>query len=448
MLAALSAAAFAAWDATASHARQRQGIPERLADTTFWRIVSTFSEPSGYFSSENFVSNETEWQYVIPAALKRVNPAGAYLGVGPEQNFTYIAAFRPRIAFITDIRRQNLVQHLMYKALIELSDDRAGFLAMLWSRPRPAALGAASTPAELVNAYRGIAPDSAYHARNVAAVFDQLGRVHGFALSADDSATLRSVYRVFYMAGPDISYSSSSAMRGAPRPPVTITGSGVPVAVSRTIATVMMDSSGTMTARTIVIDTTGRTRVLRDSAGTLVPDTPVGPVFTGVSFGPMYGGGYATFGSLMTEDDGTGTNRGWLGSEAAFQWLRDFQRRNLVVPVVGDFAGEKALRSVAEYLRAHDARVSAFYTSNVEQYLFRNRVDAKFYENVAALPFDSSGIFIRSFPNNVAGSPGPRRAGSRLAQTTSSIEAVVAAYRAGLIAGYGDLARLQDRPPY
>src|SRR5689334_17872531 len=78
----------------------RTSLPDRLADSTFWRLVTTYSEPSGQFPSENFVSNETEWQYVIPPNLGRIKRGGAYLGVGPEQNFTYISAFQPGIAFI------------------------------------------------------------------------------------------------------------------------------------------------------------------------------------------------------------------------------------------------------------------------------------------------------------------------------------------------------------
>ena len=60
------------------------------------------------------------------------------MGVGPEQNFTYIAVTRPAIAFIVDIRRGNLDLHLMYKALFELSADRADFVSRLFSRKRPA----------------------------------------------------------------------------------------------------------------------------------------------------------------------------------------------------------------------------------------------------------------------------------------------------------------------
>ena len=68
-----------------------------------------------------------------------------YLGVGPEQNFTYIAALKPKMAFIVDVRRGNLQLHLMYKALFELSSDRADFVFRLFSTKRPEGLGTGST---------------------------------------------------------------------------------------------------------------------------------------------------------------------------------------------------------------------------------------------------------------------------------------------------------------
>src|SRR5687767_7973542 len=109
-------------------------IPERLDDSTFWSMVNELSEPGGYFHSDNFVSNELGFQYVIPEMLSDVGTGGVYVGVGPDQNFTYVSAMRPRIAFIVDIRRQNMLQHMMYKALIEMSSDRAEFLGRLFSR--------------------------------------------------------------------------------------------------------------------------------------------------------------------------------------------------------------------------------------------------------------------------------------------------------------------------
>src|SRR5215217_5063786 len=125
----------ALWAVAATSARaSAQGVPTRLADSTFWRLMNEYSEPWGTFRSENFVSNETSLQWVIPELAQQVAPGGVYLGVAPDQNFTYVAALRPSIAFIVDIRHQNAMQHLMYKALIETSKDRAEFLAKLFAR--------------------------------------------------------------------------------------------------------------------------------------------------------------------------------------------------------------------------------------------------------------------------------------------------------------------------
>jgi hypothetical protein len=82
--------------------------------------------------------------------------------------------------------------------------------------------------------------------------------------------------------------------------------------------------------------------------------------------------GMPTYGELMQENDGHTRNWNFLASESQYQMIRRLHNDNLIVPLVGDFAGPKALRSVAAYLKEHDAVVSAFYTSNVEQYLFQD----------------------------------------------------------------------------
>ena len=94
---------------------------------------------------------------------------------------------------------------------------------------------------------------------------------------------------------------------------------------------------------------------------------------------------FPTYRDLMVADDGQGVQRGYLASEELYQTLRDMHERNLIVPLVGDFGGPKALRSVARYLDVHHATVSVFYTSNVEQYpLPCAAADAwqRFYDNV------------------------------------------------------------------
>jgi hypothetical protein len=77
------------------------------------------------------------------------------------------------------------------------------------------------------------------------------------------------------------------------------------------------------------------------------------------------------------------------------------EAKNLLIPIVGNFGGPKAIRSVGRYLKEHDAIVSAFYLSNVEQYLFRpplggSPIYREFYQSVGTLPLDASSTFIRS----------------------------------------------------
>src|ERR1700691_402865 len=128
-------------------------LPAQLTDQEFWKIATDASEPNGYFRSDNLTSNELWFQHVIPDLVRRVHQGGVYLGVGPEQNYTYIAAVHPAMAIIFDIRRGNMLLQLMYKALFELAADRADFVSMLFSKPRPRGLGAVSTAADLFEAF-------------------------------------------------------------------------------------------------------------------------------------------------------------------------------------------------------------------------------------------------------------------------------------------------------
>src|SRR3954465_6036326 len=99
-------------------------LPTRLTNQQFWSLITQLSEPGGAFRSDNLVSNEIKFQWVIPELLRPVKPGGVYIGVGPEQNFSYIAALKPKLAFVLDLRRGNADLHLMYKSVFELSPDR------------------------------------------------------------------------------------------------------------------------------------------------------------------------------------------------------------------------------------------------------------------------------------------------------------------------------------
>jgi hypothetical protein len=314
-------------------AAARAGLADRLTDQDFWALSEQFSEPGGTFHSDNFVSNEGRYQTVIPDLLTRAHQGGVYLGVGPEQNFTYIVALHPAMGFIVDIRRGNLHEHLLYKALIEMSADRADFLSRLFSRKRPAALTAQSTVEDLFGAYLKVAPSPTLYRENLAAVLDWLTKRHGFHLHDEDGPGIDYVYKTaFYTDGPNLGY-ALNGMRG------------------------------------------------------------------GLVGSPNYA-------DLMALDDGQGRQRSYLVSEEHFALMKTLESKNLLVPVVGDFAGPKALRAVGRYVKDHGGTVAAFYLSNVEQYLQQDGIWNRFCANVASMPIDASSTFIRS----VRGGAGSARA--------------------------------------
>ena len=149
--------------ANAAAAPIERSVPDSFSDKDFWQFFTTMSEEGGSFPSENFVSNEQTYQYVIPTLQRSLTANGVYLGVGPEQNFTYIANIKPRMAVIFDIRRQNAMAHLMYKALFELSPTRADFVSKLFSRPLPASVGSSANANEIFTAALGTSMnDSAF----------------------------------------------------------------------------------------------------------------------------------------------------------------------------------------------------------------------------------------------------------------------------------------------
>src|SRR5437870_3261448 len=155
-------------------------VPAELTDKQFWSLSKDLSEEDGFFRSDNLLSNELAFQYVIPELLDKAKQGRIYLGVGPEQNFTYIAALKPAMAFIVDIRHGNLDVQLMYKALFELSKDRAEFVSRLFSRKRPNRLTAQSTAREIFSAYLAADASQEFYDENTKAILDQLKAKHGF----------------------------------------------------------------------------------------------------------------------------------------------------------------------------------------------------------------------------------------------------------------------------
>jgi hypothetical protein len=358
--------------AVATHAAQSPAaLPASLEDQEFWQLVVDLSEPDGFFEDENYVSNELGYQRVMGRLQERVEPGGVFVGVGPEQNFSYVAALRPAMAFVIDIRRQNMVQLLMYKALFELSPDRADFVSRLFSRPRPPGLDTASDVDALFQAYAPVSDDGRLFDDSQARVLEVLIDGHGFELDADDRASLTKILTAFREGGPELMY----VFRGTPER-------------------------------------------------------------------------HPTYGEMMTAADADGRHWSYLATEESFQHVPDMHEKNLIVPVVGDFAGPKALRAVGAYVRARGATIDVFYTSNVETYLFANGTWGAFYENLATLPLDGEGLFVRTFFGAIMRECAALRPTIRT-PVLGSLTALMTTYRAGELTSPCDLvslSRKQSRP--
>ena len=296
-------------------------LPTRLSDQAFWKLVTDLSEPNGSFRSDNLVSNEIRFQWVLPELTRTVRPGGVYLGVGPEQNFTYIAALRPKLAFILDVRRGNVDLHLMYKALFELATDRADFVSRLLSRKRPAGLTANSSPGEIFAAFAAVEPNEGFAAETLATIRNRLVTEHRLPLSGADLERIEMIHHVFLLAGTKIQYSPYGSFGGTVQP---------------------------------------------------------------------------TYADLMAATDEAGHTHSFLATEQAFAFLKDLEHRNLIVPVVGNFAGPKTLRAIGSYVRRNGTRVSTFYVSNVEEYLRQDGVWQAFCGNLASLPIDETSALVRA----------------------------------------------------
>jgi hypothetical protein len=318
-----------------STSAQGAALPNRLTNAEFWQLSRTYEEPGGKYHSDNFTSNEPGMAETASLLSERLN-GGVYIGVGPEQNFSYIVAIKPDLAFIVDIRRQAVIQHLMFKALFELSATRAEFISRLFSRRRPP--GPAGAPIQRI--WEALPPkaesDGDLYSRNRSDIENLLVKVRGIPLTADELTSLDYVYRAFYTLGPAINYAG---------------------------------------------------------------------------YQPKLTTGNVDFEKLSVAADKTGVLRSFLGSEENFKFIKAMHERNLIVPVEADIAGPRAVRGIGDYVRARGARITAFYISNIEQYLFGRSAAPEtdinggfkgFYDNLATLPVDTTSLVVRGYARSSA----------------------------------------------
>jgi hypothetical protein len=332
------------------------------APSTFAGQVAALSERDGYFDTDNLISNESSYQQVLPELRKRHVRGGAYVGVGPDQNFTYIAETRPEIAFIIDVRRDNMLLQLLFKALFDLSRTRVDYLALLLGRPVPA------DPAPWRNAAvdRLIAyveapaeqPDAIAALR---ARVDSAIRRSGVSLSATDFQTIDRFHRRFIEEGVGLRFQSAG------RPPRSY---------------------------------------------------------------------YPTYRQLLVDTDGSGKQGNYLASEEAFQFVKGLEARDLIIPVVGDVSGPTAMASIGGMLTKRGLRLSTFYISNVEFYLFGDGAFARYVANLGRLPHASNGVVIRSVFGGFA--PGLRSGDASVSQV-QAIDDLLAGVASKKIQYYADL---------
>ena len=194
----------------------QQNLPEKLSITEFTRLIQEFSEEGGEFHSDNLVSNETSYLHIVDKLKELDEPGGAYLGVGPEQNFTYIAKTRPRIAFIIDIRRLAVVHHLMYKAIFQLSPTRAEFLSRLLSKPlvKGKAPAANASINDLVQYFSATPVDEKLYATNLAEIRRMIQKDFQFQFTDEENKGLDYVLTSFRETSLDIAYQLKTGYRG------------------------------------------------------------------------------------------------------------------------------------------------------------------------------------------------------------------------------------------
>ncbi len=182
---------------------------EHRSDTSFAATVARLSEPSGFFDTDNLISNESSYLHVIPRLKALGVGGGAYIGVGPDQNYSYIAAIRPAVAYLIDLRRDNLLQHLMYKALFERSRNRMEFLCRWLGRPIPADVGAWTGRSidDLLAYVSNTRGDTAFALAEQRAILVSAART-GIPLSAADRATIARFHSTFVREGLSLRFAS------------------------------------------------------------------------------------------------------------------------------------------------------------------------------------------------------------------------------------------------
>lgn len=201
--------------ATAGSEGRPAGAPSAVAPAaaaaagSFAATVARLSEPGGYFDSDNLISNERSYLHALDALDRLGVRGGAYVGVGPDQSFSYIARVRPAVAFVVDVRRDNLLQHLLFRALFAAAPDRLTYLALLTGRPVPDDAAAwRERPVEALVAHLDASAPTAASTAAARAAVERGVRASGVPLGEAELATVRRIHDAFVAEGLDLRYTS------------------------------------------------------------------------------------------------------------------------------------------------------------------------------------------------------------------------------------------------
>jgi hypothetical protein len=187
------------------------GVAGQAAQAPFGSLVEQLSEPNGEFDTDNLISNEQSYLHVMPALEQAGISGGAYIGVGPDQNFSYIARIRPAEAFIVDIRRDNLLLHLLFKAIFASTKNRVEYLGVLTGRPAPdrAETWRDATIEKIVAYYDETKPLPAAASAETTERLHAAIKKSGVPLSAKDLATIDRFHAAFMQSGLSLQFTST-----------------------------------------------------------------------------------------------------------------------------------------------------------------------------------------------------------------------------------------------
>lgn len=291
-----------------------------MSDGELGALIDQLSEDTGEFPSDNFISNETSYLHVAKTLTDDGLAGRVYIGVGPEQNLTYIALMQPAMAFIIDIRRQNMLQHLSFRAMLEEATTREDFLRNLTARPRPEGTKALPPSAEIEDIIDAVDRSESSPEKleqNIKTTLSLMNRL-GLKIHEGDPESVSRIHRAFASKGLDMTYSMEGSRRR-----------------------------------------------------------------------------YPTLRELLLARDPNGQQLNFASNPELYTRLRSLILANRVIPVVGDFLGDHALREVAKLANRRSLMLGVFYTSNVEQYLFPQDRYAQFINNVEHFAIDRQSLFLR-----------------------------------------------------